>query len=172
MSIFDTGNHAMRCGVLGPQHFATVLHHHRLAVHPSVPHGLTSSFLAASLRALRRDRPETLAVVTYADLDQGHRGTVYQATNALFTGTVATGNLYLRRDDGTLSTMQGLKHVGMWSERREVARERGWTEHRSRGKHRYVYLFGSARRGKPVLRWATLPYPKAARPDVECGQTG
>lgn len=57
---------------------------------------MTSAFLAASLRSLRADRPDVLAVVTYADLDQGHRGTVYQATNALFTGTVATGESYCR----------------------------------------------------------------------------
>lgn len=48
----------MREGVFGPGHWQHVLHHHRLAVHPSVEHGLTSQFLAASLRALRDDRPE------------------------------------------------------------------------------------------------------------------
>ena len=156
VSVFDNGNHQMRTGVFGPEYAKRVLHHHRLAVHPDVPHGTTSSFLAASLRALRKDRG-TLAVVTYADSDQGHVGTIYQATNAIYTGMVAKGNLYFAKPDGSIGTMQSLKHVGTWSERRRVAAELGWQEKRCAGKHRYVYLL---ERRHPPLLWPTLPYPK------------
>lgn len=41
--------------------------------------------IAASLRQLRRDRRYD-TVITYADLSQGHKGTVYKATNAIPCG--------------------------------------------------------------------------------------
>lgn len=108
-------------------------------------------------------------MVTYADSDQGHVGTVYQAVNGTYTGQVGQGNLYLRDRRGGIRTMQSLKRHGTWSQRRAVARELGWLEHRSGGKHRYVLLLGSARerRRYPGLCWAALPYPK--RPvDTRC----
>lgn len=152
----------MREGVFGPEYFAHVLHHQRLAVHPDVPHGTTSTFLAASLRQLKVDRPETWAVVTYADADQGHAGIIYQATNAIYTGVATKGNIYFLKPDGSIGTMQSLKPHGKWSERRSAAARLGWTECRSIGKHRYIYLLGSARqkRARPPLLWRALPYPK------------
>lgn len=164
VSIFDPGNHDVRCGVFGPEHYAHVLHHHRLAVRPDVAHGLTSQFLSASLRALHRERPGIWAVVTYADASVGHIGTIYQATNAIYTGVRTKGNLYFRTPDGTMATVQSLKRYGTWSERRAKAAEMGWTEHRSAGKHRYVYLLGTARqrKGYPPMLWPSLPYPKMA----------
>lgn len=159
VSIYDLGNNDMRRSVFGPEHAAAVVHHQRLAVAPSVPHGSTSKFLAASLRQLRHDRPGTLAVVSYADSTVGNVGTIYQACNAVYTGVTTAGNLYFRTPDGETRTMQGLKGYGTWPERRARAAELGWTEHRSDGKHRYVFLLGSAKRGKPALLWDVLPYP-------------
>lgn len=162
VSIFDNGNHATRQGVFGPEYASSVFHHHRLAVHPDAPHGSTSGFLAASLRALAADRG-ALAVVTYADIDAGHVGTIYQATNAVYTGVTTRGNLYFRRPDGSVGTMQSLGGHRTWPERRAMARELGWEERRSAGKHRYVYLLkppGVGRRRLPTLRWPALPYPR------------
>ena len=160
VSVFDHGNHDMRQGVFGPEYARNVLHHHRLAVLSSWQ-GFTSQFLAASLRALPRD---VLGVVTYADMAQGHSGTVYQATNALYTGVRTKGNIYFRvPDDGRIVTMQSLKRIGTWPERRAYAREQGWPELKSPGKHRYVFLRGPARRGQActALARAALPvrYP-------------
>lgn len=163
VSIFDTGNHAMRQGPFGQDNWSHVFHHQRLAVHPSIPHGSTSKFLAGTLRALKRDRPDTWAVVTYADTDQGHVGTIYQATNALYTGVATKGNLYFRTPEGTIATMQSLKRFGVWSERREEAKRRGYIECRSGGKHRYIYLLGDGRERRKLqkeLLWPVLPYPK------------
>lgn len=164
VSIFNPGNHATRMGVFGSDHWVHVLHHHRLVVHPDVPHGMTSQFQSASLRALHRDRPEVWAVVTYADTDQGHMGTIYQATNAAYTGMVTKGNLYFKDPLGAIVTVQALKRFGTWSERRAKAAELSYTEHRSAGKHRYVYVLGTAkqRRGYPPMLWKILPYPKSA----------
>lgn len=160
VSIYDTGNHAMRTGVFGPEYFTHVLHHHRLALLPTTKQGVASEFIATCLRQIRKDRPETWAVVTYADSCQGHHGTIYQATNAIYTGVRAKGNLKFLKPDGTLVSTQTLS--GTWPERRSAAKELGWAEKRCAGKHRYVYLLGTKkqRRSRPPLLWPTLPYPK------------
>ena len=54
----------------------------------------TSRCLAISLKLLRRQCPGLRLVVSYADTKQGHRGTIYQATNWLFL--VASVQPYLR----------------------------------------------------------------------------
>jgi len=159
VSIYDTGNHAMRQGVFGPDHYRHVLHHHRLAMAEDAPRFGESQFIGACMRQMKIDRPDIWAVVTYADSCQGHHGTIYQATNALYTGTVARGNLKFLTSDGEIMPTQSLK--GTWPERRAEAARRGWSEIRCRGKHRYVYLLGTKRQRKqrPPLLWPTAPYP-------------
>lgn len=46
----------------------------------------TSKAVAMSLKNLRRDCPLCRLVVSYADCDQNHLGTIYQATNWLYIG--------------------------------------------------------------------------------------
>lgn len=158
VSIYDQGNHAMRQGVFGPEHYTHVVHHHRLAMTDDAPRFAESEFIAACLRWMRVHRPDLWAVVTYADLCQGHNGTIYRATNALFTGVSAKGNLKFRTPQDVLVTTQSIP--GTWPERRRVAAERGWTEVRCKGKARYVYLLGTkVQRGvRPALLWPTFPY--------------
>ncbi|CCH76900.1 hypothetical protein BN12_1510013 [Nostocoides japonicum T1-X7] len=153
VSIYDGGTRAMQAGVLGPTHARRVLHHHRLAISPEAPRFTASQFLAAAHRDLRTGG--WAAVVTYADLCAGHVGTIYQATNALYTGLVSAGDLTFRAPDGTLRTTQGLD--GPWPDRRAEAARRGWVEVRCLGKHRYVYLLERGLR--PSLAWPVLPYP-------------
>ncbi|MGL4257995.1 MAG: hypothetical protein ACRCSL_16800 [Microbacterium sp.] len=60
----------------------------RLVVAPGEPQNVAGMLIAASLRQLRRDRRYD-TVITYADLSQGHKGTVYKATNAIPCGQSA-----------------------------------------------------------------------------------
>lgn len=47
----------------------------------------TSQAVAMSLKRLHKDCPLVRLVVSYADCDQSHLGTIYQATNWIYTGT-------------------------------------------------------------------------------------
>ena len=47
----------------------------------------TSQAVAMSLKQLKKDCPLCRLVVSYADIDQSHLGTIYQATNWIYTGT-------------------------------------------------------------------------------------
>jgi hypothetical protein len=58
---------------------------HRLVIRPGEPQNAASMLIAQALRHLRRDGRYDV-VVTFADLSQGHVGTVYRATNATFVG--------------------------------------------------------------------------------------
>ena len=46
----------------------------------------TSKAVAISLRLLKKDAPAVQMVVSFADLEQGHIGTIYQASNWTFIG--------------------------------------------------------------------------------------
>lgn len=47
----------------------------------------TSKAVSMSLKQLKKDVPQCRLVVSYADCDQHHLGTIYQATNWIYTGT-------------------------------------------------------------------------------------
>ena len=51
----------------------------------------TSQAVALSLKQLHKDVPQCRLVVSYADCDQKHLGTIYQATNWIYTGQENTG---------------------------------------------------------------------------------
>jgi hypothetical protein len=48
----------------------------------------TSQCVALALKALHKDCPLCRLVVSYADCDQNHLGTIYQATNWFYVGTM------------------------------------------------------------------------------------
>ena len=53
----------------------------------------TSKAVAMSLKQLKMDVPQCRLVVSYADVDQGHLGTIYQATNWIYEG-MSKGDTY------------------------------------------------------------------------------
>lgn len=156
-SVYNNGSHDMRKSVFGPEQYSSVLHHHRLAIKPEAPKNTASEFLAACLKQIKQDRPQTRAIVTYADMTQGHRGGIYRATNALYTGVVTKGNLMFVTPTGEFRTTDGLKRFGTWPERRKAAAEMGWAETRSLGKLRFVHLLGDKRERRDARRELRLP---------------
>ena len=54
----------------------------------------TSKVVAEALKQLKKDCPLCRLVVSYADCDQNHLGTIYQATNWLYCGKTDVGDTY------------------------------------------------------------------------------
>lgn len=145
--------------VFGPEHFDKVWHMGRLALADDAPRNSESRLISGSLKAIKESHPSTWGVLTYAATDVGHIGYVYQATNALYTGTGGDSHYFTDQSGKRRSTYLGGKGVG-----RVRAAEMGWTRHEGGVKHRYLYVLGSKSQRKErmrLLRLPSLPYPKA-----------
>ena len=147
----------LRRGLAGPEHTHNVAELTRLWVDDRVPRN-GESFLIGN--TVRRNTKEF--IVSFAEIDAGHVGTVYQATNWLYTGLSA------KRTDWTVEGIDlhgqtwGDKHTA--SEMRALYGDRFYLKPRPR-KHRYVFVNAKGGRRKALTRallYPQAPYPKAA----------
>lgn len=146
--------------VFGEEHLDKVWHMGRLVLSEDSPKNSESRLIGGSLRAIEHDHPNVWGVLTYAATDVGHIGTVYQATNALYTGSGGDPNFYVDQDGNRRGT-----HLGGHGVTAERAAAMNWTLHRGGPKHRYLYILGSKtqrRQRRTLLRYPVLDYPKAA----------
>lgn len=148
----------VRASVFGPEHKNKVTELHRLVVLDCTPTNTESWFIVRALRGLKEYRPQIWGVLSFADSTEGHRGTIYQATNALYTGM--TGRARFWRDtEGRLRHPRQSGHNVTPDE----AKARGWTPEMREAKYRYLFLTPSGKREQRVIRKALLqtplPYP-------------
>jgi hypothetical protein len=130
----------------------------RLALAEIAPRNSESRLIGQSLRAIEKEYPHVWAVLTYAAQDQGHIGYVYQATNAIYTGTGGDSVYYVDPQGNRHST-----YINGHNLNQVDARARGWTVHVSLPKHRYVYILGNRQQRKERRKLLLLdeyPYPK------------
>lgn len=149
--------------VFGPEHYEHVWHMGRLAIADHVPRNAESHLIGGSMRRIQQEYPYVWAVLTYAATEVGHVGYVYQATNALYTGT-GGDPIYFIDQQGK---RRGRYLSGHVSDARAEAM--GWTKYIGAPKHRYVYILGNKRekrQRRALLRYPVLPYPKGT-PDWE-----
>lgn len=147
----------LRKGIAGVEHASNVVELTRLWVDDSVPKNGESYLIGNTIRDCGKE-----IVVSFAEIEQGHVGVVYQATNWLYTGLSA------KRTDWTVEGVnlhgQTLadKHTAV--EMREIHGDKFSLQPRPR-KHRYVFINAKGGRRKELLRalkYPVLPYPKAA----------
>ncbi len=128
-----------------------------------MPRNTESRLIAASLRALRGIR----LVVSFSDPSEGHVGTIYQATNAVYLGMSGGGTRYVtpagERVHGRLAGVYRMRHPDKYSgmTNSAIADAEGWASQTTTGKHRYAWALGS-RADKRTLAALSLPYPKLA----------
>lgn len=65
----------------------------RVALNGRQKHGETSKAVGLSLKMLKKMYPWVDLIVSYADLDQNHIGTLYQSTNWIYEGVKNIGNV-------------------------------------------------------------------------------
>jgi hypothetical protein len=147
-------------GVCGPEESSRVLELTRLWIEDGTPKNTESYLIGNSLRLLPA---EYNIVVSYAEIGAGHIGTVYQATNWIYTGLSdrhiqwkldGQGDKHSRHLFSELGGIEGAK--AFYGDRLERV-ERG-------RKHRYVIFRGSKTRRKELLaklRYTIKSYPKA-----------
>lgn len=122
----------------------------------------TSECVAAALKALHRDNPILQMVVSFADIDQNHFGTIYQATNWIYLGVRNTGKRTAYIINGkkthprTIGSLRGGVQSLKWVQENL---DKNAKEFITKGKHCYIYCFEKHLRKE--WKKKALPYPKA-----------
>lgn len=147
-------------GVCGPEESSRVIELTRLWIEDGTPKNTESYLIGNSLKMLP---PEYDIIVSYAEIGAGHVGTVYQATNWIYTG-MSDRHVEWRLDGESGKHSRHLfdEHGGV-DGAKEFYGDRLERVERGR-KHRYVMLRGSKARKKQLrakLRYEVQPYPKA-----------
>lgn len=128
----------------------------------------TSQAIALTLKQIHKDCPLCRLIVSYADCDQNHLGTIYQATNWIYVGTsmqnqtdsswIINGKrIHGRIISDYVRAKGGLKSLT----RKEFLRmyfDKNATEYITKGKRKYLYALDKQMK-KQIAKLA-LPYPK------------
>ena len=144
-------------GICGEEEKGNVYELTRLWIEDSTPKNTESYFIGNTLKMLDKE-----IVVSFAEIQQGHVGTVYQATNFLYCGLSA------KFKDPKVKGLEHQHHAtyahGMTMEqvKQKYGEENVYYVDRPR-KHRYIYFNADKRRKKQLLkllRYEIKPYPK------------
>jgi len=126
-----------------------------------------SFMIGASIRYIKKNYTEIDCLISFADPNQGHVGTIYQATNWLYCGMSDVAGGYQYKFDGkwehprtTMARLKTRNHKNIMKmypnlEYRKTIR-----------KHRYIYLLPNNKRHRKELinnlknKYEILPYPK------------
>lgn len=140
------------------KHHTTELH--RLVTLDEAPHNTETWFISRALKGLKEYKPKYKAIISHADMTEGHKGTIYQASNAMYTGTTAAKDVYVDEEGKLHPKRQGGENIGI-----EEAKERGWEIEEREAKYRYVFLLpdnhGESKEDiKEKLSVEDKPYPK------------
>jgi len=142
----------------------------RLFVHDGYGKNIESWFISKSFDWLKKNRKDIKALISYSDPQQGHVGTIYQATNWLYQGNKIRPSdswLFKWEEDGkwqhprTIFPYYGTTDIEKIS---TLVEKDFWIKKELR-KHRYVYLLGSKKQKRKILKnlkHPILPYPKTA----------
>lgn len=110
----------------------------------------TSKALSLSLKLVKKSCPIAKLVVSYADTEQGHIGTIYQATNWIYLGDTGISHVYIDPADGKPKHKKSLyEKYGNLST---------FEKHSLPTKHKYVYCLD--RDVKKKIEKMKKPYPR------------
>lgn len=121
-----------------------------------------SSVLAVAIKLFSKQNPLIKILFSYADIDQNHNGTIYQATNWYFIGNVNenTKSGYIvkgKKIHARVPNSKGIKN-NIHDVRRYL--DPNATEHISKGKRKYIYPLD--KNLIPLCKSLSKPYPKLA----------
>lgn len=145
----------LRRGIAGDENASNVIELTRLWVCDSVPRNGESYLIGRTLKLCGKE-----IVVSFAEIQQGHLGIVYQATNWIYTGLSAKRTNWTI--EGVDKHCQTLADKYTSAEIRAKYGDRFSLQDRPR-KHRYIFINAKGRRRKQLiasLRYPIQPYPK------------
>ncbi len=146
---------SLRKGICGVEESFNVAELTRLWIEDGTPKNTESYLIGNTLKLVDKE-----IIVSYAEIQQGHLGIVYQATNWLYTGLSAKRTNWTI--EGVDKHCQTIADKYTAKEIREKYGDKFKLVDRPR-KHRYVYLNADKRRKRELLKklkYKIEPYPK------------
>lgn len=126
----------------------------------------TSRIVAIAVKMLRRASPGLRVLVSYADIDQSHFGTIYQAAGWFYVGWTKGGDRYRdasgREWHSRMLSPTGRKKV--YGKYRDVPKPQDLVRITTAGRHKYVMPLDAEMRKR--LEPMRKPYPKRATSDT------
>lgn len=145
----------LRRGIAGIENASNVIELTRLWVCDSVPRNGESYLIGRTISKIGKE-----IVVSFAEIQQGHLGIVYQATNWIYTGLSAKRTNWTIKGMNTHCQTLADKYTAI--EIRSKYGDSFSLQERPR-KHRYVFINAKGRRKIELLaalRYKQQPYPK------------
>ena len=134
----------LRKGICGDDECFNVAELTRLWIRDGTPKNVESYLIGNTLKLIDKE-----IVVSYAEVEQGHLGIVYQATNWIYTGLSA------KRTDWTVEGVEKHGHTLADKYTVEEIKQRYGDKFKLRDrprKHRYVYFNANAKRKQKLLK--------------------
>jgi hypothetical protein len=119
-------------------------------------HELTSKALSIALKLIKKNLPLCKLVVSYADSEQGHFGTIYQATNWIYTGFSTDTNLIVngkREHRRTLCSRYGTSSA-------IELRKKGLNVKVLKTKPKWKYIYPIDKSFIPFCKSLSISYPR------------
>ena len=155
ISFAQPSSRTLMTGAFDGKYIDSFLELNRLVINENLPKNTASFFIAKSFKLL----PKPCPLVSYSDINQGHNGYIYQATNWIYTSITAKHIEWkIKNSNLTNQTVTKLFDLNKIKNDREIFHK----VERSR-KHRYFYFLGSKRQKQEMknnLKYNILPYPK------------
>jgi len=108
----------------------------------------TSKALAISLKLIPKLLPMCKLIVSYADIDQNHNGTIYQATNWIYLGKYNEGSRSAFIVHGKKVHPKSIHSKGVKQNINSVRKylDKNAKEFYTKGKHKYIFVIDKSLR--------------------------
>ena len=127
----------------------------------------TSKYVAMSIRLFKQQNPLCRLLVSYADSDEKHYGTIYQAMNWYFIGSKKTSDKFIDPKTGKDIHSRSTSKSGITSQFGVIKRVPKTSEliRIKKGvKHKYIYPLD--KKFIPMCKEMSKPYPKKQAHEV------
>jgi len=134
---------------------------------------MESYCIGMAVKHIQKNYSDIKVLISFADPEQGHYGTIYQATNWLYCG---------KTQDDNGNTTGGYQYYfdGRWQHPRSTVAKYGTREHskiikmfpgvkrrKCTSKYRYIYIISKNKKERKELmknlKYEVLPYPKGKK---------
>ena len=132
-----------------------------------MPRNTESRLIGAAIKKLKGVR----LLLSYADGSQNHVGTIYQATNWIYTGLTHGGTRLVnpsgQEQHSRLVSMYKKRHPDLYGKMtlKQIIKTLGWRVIDNPPKHRYIKIINKRDKQTVLSRTAVLPYPKIGETD-------